>query len=124
MATEKGHLHQQHKNVRSTKVDNKIPDDGDETHECYFMIEQLATRGKTFSDQTGRFPVTSSKGNKYIMIMYSYDANAILGEPMKSRTEDEILRAFSQLNSYLADRGFKPKWHRLDNECPKTLKSI
>ena len=57
------------------------------------------------------------------MIMYSYDANTILGEPMKSCTENEILRALSQLNNYLVERGFKPKWHRLDNECPHTLKT-
>ena len=109
MATQKGHLQQQHKIFRYTKVDNKIPDDGEETHECYFMIEPLATTGETFSDQTGRFPVTSSKGNKYIMIMYNYDDNAILGEPMKSRTENEMVRAFTQLNNYLVGRGFKPK---------------
>ena len=66
MATKKGHLQQRHKNVRSTKVDKKIPDDGGKTHECYFMIEPLATTGKTFSDQNGRFPVTSIKGNKYL----------------------------------------------------------
>ena len=85
------------------------------------MIEPLATTGKTLSDQTGRFPVTSSKGNKHIMIMYSYNANAILGKPMKSRTENEIVRAFTNLNDCLMERGFKPKWHRLDNECPQTL---
>ena len=56
------------------------------------------------------------------MIMYSYDANAILGEPMKSRIENELLRVFTLLNNYLVERGFKPRWHRLDNECPQTLK--
>ena len=57
------------------------------------------------------------------MIMYNYNANAILPEPMKSRTENEIVWAFWQLNNYLVERGFKPKWHQLDNECPPTLKS-
>ena len=123
MATQKGHLQQQHKNVRSTKPKEVEPEAEGETHECYFIIEPLATKGKTFSDQTGKFPVTSSKGNKYIMIMYSYDANAILAEPMKTRTENEIVRAFKKLNEYLVERGLKPMWHRLDNECPATLKA-
>ena len=55
--------------------------------------------------------------------MYNYDANAILGEPMKSRTENEIVRAFTSLDEYLVARGLKPRWHRLDNECPATLKA-
>jgi hypothetical protein len=31
--------------------------------------------GQIYTDQTGRFPVVSSKGNKYIMILYHYDSN-------------------------------------------------
>ena len=33
---------------------------------------------KIYTDQTGKFPITYSWGNKYILIMYVYDANAIL----------------------------------------------
>jgi hypothetical protein len=36
--------------------------------------------GQIYTDQTGRFPVVSSKGNKYIMILYDYDSNAIFGK--------------------------------------------
>ena len=43
--------------------------------------------GKIYTDQTGRFPVTSSKGSKYLMVLYDYDSNAILSEPLKSRSE-------------------------------------
>ena len=31
-----------------------------------------------YSDQTGTFPYLSSRGFRYIMIMYDYDMNAIL----------------------------------------------
>ena len=38
--------------------------------------------GKIHSDQTGRFPIQSSSGNKYIMVIYAYDPNDILVEPL------------------------------------------
>ena len=86
--------------------------------ECYCIITPIAETGKTFSDQTGHFPITSSKGNKYIMIMYDYDSNNILGEVIKSRTGDELLRAFKVMHGELKQCGSQPKMHRLDNECP------
>jgi hypothetical protein len=91
------------------------------TH-CVFA-KTVSLTGKVFSDQTGRFPQTSSRGNKYIMIFYYYDSSAILAEPLKSRSETELLRAFSKLHQYLTDRGLRPALHILDNECPKGLKT-
>ena len=40
---------------------------------------------KIYTDQTGIFPVTSSKGNKYIIVAFEADSNNIVAEPMKSR---------------------------------------
>ena len=46
---------------------------------------------KLYSDQTGRFPVTSFKGNQYIMVAYDMDiSNAIMVEPMKNRTAGKM----------------------------------
>ena len=94
-------MKQQQKNLRSTKIDNLKKDDKpvnktDKTGECYLTITPIAATGETFTDQTGRFLVTSSKGNKYIMIMYDYGSNNILGEAIKSRTGDELLRALKK----------------------------
>jgi hypothetical protein len=47
--------------------------------------------GQIYTEQTGRFPVVSSKGNKYVMVLYEYDGNAILAEPIKNRTSQELL---------------------------------
>jgi hypothetical protein len=41
------------------------------------------TKGQIYSDLTGRFPVTSSRGNKYLLVVYDYDSNAIIAEPRK-----------------------------------------
>jgi hypothetical protein len=42
----------------------------------------VAISGHIYSDQTGRFSVTSSKGNIYIMVVYDYDSTAILAKPI------------------------------------------
>ena len=54
--------------------------------------------------------------------MYDYDSNNILGEAMKLRTGDEILRAFTKFHEGLKISGLRPKIHRLDDECPNNLK--
>jgi hypothetical protein len=41
-------------------------------------MKPVEITGQIFSDQTGRFPITSSRGNKYIMVVYDYKSNAIL----------------------------------------------
>ena len=38
---------------------------------------------KGFSDISGAFPHKSSRGNLYVMVMYEYDSNYILAEPIK-----------------------------------------
>ena len=48
----------------------------------------------TYSDQTGRFPYTSYKGNMYLMVMVEIDASGILVEPIQDRTAEEITRAY------------------------------
>ena len=54
------------------------------TNLVFFKIVDLS--GKYYTDQTGRFPFTSSKGNKYILAAYHYDSNTIHAEPLKKRS--------------------------------------
>jgi hypothetical protein len=136
VSTAKGHLRQDRKNVRSTQSPAIIPavlqptvlptsdspQDSTVRSNCTFS-KVVSVTGKVYSDQTGRFPQTSSRGNKYIMVFYDYDSSAILAEPLKSRSESELLRAFTKLHQTLADRGLQPALHILDNECPKGLKA-
>ena len=58
------------------------------------------------------------------MIVYNYDSNAIIAEPMKSQTAIELLRAYTKLHTFLTDRGLKPVLQRLDNEAPGNLKQF
>ena len=41
---------------------------------------------KMYTGQTGKFPHKSSKGNQYVMVVYVYEANIILAEPLKNKT--------------------------------------
>jgi hypothetical protein len=97
-STTKGHLNQQRQNARITKIkDAQLIDlEADQDHgiKTQFLYAATIDAGQIYTDQTGRFPVVSSKGNKYIMILYDYDSNAILAQPIKDRTAPEILKAF------------------------------
>jgi hypothetical protein len=79
--------------------------------------------GQIYTDQTGRFPVVSRKGNKYIMVVYEYDGNDILAEPIKNRTSPELLKAFQVMEKKLTARVLGPKLMNLDNEASQLLKS-
>jgi hypothetical protein len=79
--------------------------------------------GQIHTDQTGIFPVVSRKGNKYIMILYDYDSNAILAQPIKDRTAPELLKAFQVMEQELVVRGLKQKLMKLYNEASKLLRT-
>ena len=59
----------------------------------------------------------SNRGNKYVMVAYVYDPNAILVEPIKNRKENEIIRAYGVIHHRLQQYGFKPRYQRLDNKA-------
>jgi hypothetical protein len=97
-ATTKGHLNQQRQNARTTQIgtNNTSIQESDIDHgiKTQFVYAATIDAGQIYTDQTGRFPVVSCKGNKYIMILYDYDSNAILAQPIKDRTAPELLKAF------------------------------
>ena len=94
---------------------NNIP-----THQVFATIDET---GKIYTDQTGRFPVRSSNGKQYVLVLYDYDSNAILTEAIKNRTGPELLRAYTKLHQYLVQRGFQPQVHWLDNEASSAMKA-
>jgi hypothetical protein len=70
----------------NTKPDEfqQILQDNSEHKTCTNMIyvKAIEATGQIYTDQAGRFPTTSSGGNKYVMILYDYDSNAILAKPL------------------------------------------
>ena len=68
------------------------------------------------TDQTGKFSCMSSKKINYILVTCSYDTNAILVLPLKSKSSAELIREILKINQYLEKRGYKPNHYWLDNE--------
>jgi hypothetical protein len=120
-ATTKGHLNQQRQNARTTQIKTtnarNEESDTDRGIKTQFVYAATIDAGQIYTDQTGIFPVVSSKGNIYIMILYDYDSNAILAQPIKDRTAPELLKAFQIMEQELVARGLKPKRMKLDNEA-------
>ena len=56
------------------------------THKVYFTATN-AGNGLIYCDQTGRFPRTSNRSNKYLSIFYVYNVNAVISVPIKSRAK-------------------------------------
>jgi hypothetical protein len=96
LATAKGHLKATRKNLRSTSKANpdislspestvmttppSTPEPAIRTHFVYPKVIEIT--GQIYSDQTGRFPVISSCGNKYIMVVYDYDLSETNQKPI------------------------------------------
>ena len=73
-------------------------------------------------DLTGRFPHIPSRGNKYLVVVYDRDSNAIVCEPIKSRQSKEIFTAFEKCGAKLTKNSLKPSIYILDNKASADLK--
>ena len=95
----KGQLDQESKSLHSTKTNKDIVPsqypDNVKAHEnlcAIFGSNELAS--KSYSDQTGKFPIKSSQCSQYIFIMYHYDTNTIHAVPIKSRNIKNVFTAW------------------------------
>jgi hypothetical protein len=134
LATAQGHLDRQQRNTRTTKATppaspEEIQQDLQPTpiqqrSNAVFTAYHLvgAHNGVIYTDPTGAFPVTSRAGHKYLLVLYDFDSNAILAEPMKARSNDEALQAYKALYDTLTTRGCKPSLNILDNEASRAIK--
>ena len=77
MATAKGHMHQTRKNLKSTKTQElKNP----EEEQMKPLVQRTNTvftkiinhKRKIATDLTGKSPVTTNMGNKYLFVLYDY----------------------------------------------------
>jgi hypothetical protein len=99
IATTMGHLDQQRQNLQSTKRKHKPnqtedkegidtnPEKAAPTNTGFAnLIELTEPTQKSYSDLTGCFPLHSSHGNLYVLVLYLYHSYAILVEPLKNRS--------------------------------------
>ena len=73
-------------------------------------------RATFYTDQTGRFPQQSSRGNNYQMVLFDVDSSSTWVEPMKNRTEGELILARRRGLARMRLQGIVPKHQILDNE--------
>jgi hypothetical protein len=129
----KGHMNQHRKHVRSTQQKGNAEelDEQDEmwephlTHNAnlvYVAVHDMES--KTYPDLTGTFPSVSSRGHKYILIVYDFDSNNILAQPMKNRSDTEAIRAYTIIYDELTAKGLKPLFQNMDNEASTALKTF
>ena len=93
------------------------------TYESAASLIPFSTTPTAYQDLTGRFPHKSSRGNEYLLVVYDFDSNAILVEPLKSRRGGEIKNAWPKIYNILASSGCAPKQYILDNEMSHDLKA-
>ena len=139
VATQKGHLDKLRQGIASTQPDQPATlestirdcledafppsEDGNElTHLCYATI--FEPRGQVHSDLTGRFPIPSTTGQQYILIVYDYDSNSILFATTASRKASALRTAMEMITARLIKGGCRPKFHRLDNECSTEMQKF
>ena len=65
-----------------------------ETNEMIATITPFIKTKKAFRDLPGKFPITSSRGAQYFLVIYHYDNNAIFVHTLKNRTAQEIETAY------------------------------
>ena len=55
------------------------------------------------------------------MVIYAYDPNAILAEPLPDKSKESIVKAYQKITQHLTKRSFKPRLQRINNEASKLL---
>ena len=122
MATAKGNMYQTRNNLKSNNLqEKKTP----EEQPMKQMVQRTSTlftkiidhKRKIATDLTGKFPVTSNRGNNYLFVIYGYGSNFILIRPIRSQADSDFIRVFTDFNEHLLSRGLKPEFMRMENEA-------
>jgi hypothetical protein len=123
-ATMKGHRQKGKSGLQSTKTPAQSDNNDDQTtvsthlpcpptkqKEAVIQIYDLNNKAQhlMYTDQTGKFPKKSSKGNQYIMVLIEINSNAILDEAMKNCSAGEMIQAYQVLVTCLPNAGVTPK---------------
>ena len=85
------------------------------------MVITFSAKELSYGNITGSFPLESSRGNQCIYILYDYDSNSILTEPMKTPQAQEIDKVWENMYKCLSRHG-QVSHFILDNKCSDDLK--
>jgi hypothetical protein len=87
------------------------------------LLELNDPTQKSYLDLTRCFPIHSSQGNLYVLVLYLYDDNAILVKPLKNRSKGKQMKAYTNLLQHIPKHQ-QPKGHWMDNKASATLKRM
>ena len=87
----------------------------DSINELYVQVIQKII---LYTDDTERLPISSRRGNQYVMVAY-HSSNVILVEPFSSRKDKSRLAAYNAIMQRLKEKYLLFDLHILDNECSK-----
>jgi hypothetical protein len=104
---------------------NLIGMDDEESIVNVFCFGAFADKnnGVVYNDLTGSFPFISLDGSICFLVMYHYEANAILAKPISAPDNISIFNAYKMQFNDLTSKGFKPKINIMDNQATKHIKA-
>ena len=110
----------QRQGFRSTKErrekepnDNKTPKQN--KNDIYTTV--IDKKEEVHTDQTGKFPNLSSKGNRYIIVAHNIYANYIFMDTMKNISEIQMMACYQRIVSRMKKSVLTLRKHILDNEA-------
>ncbi len=77
-----------------------------------------------YNDLTGSFPFILLDSSVCFLVMYHYEANAILAKPISGLDDISIFNASKMQFNDLTSKGFKPKLKIIDNQVTKHIKAL
>ena len=92
-----------------------MPSPEENNEDVFIAFLAADTNGKVYTDLTGKFPVPSILGHKYVMVLYHCYSNGIIFRPMKNRSDIEAMRVYKDMYEYLKACNCKPKLNIMDN---------
>jgi len=77
---------------------------------------------KSYSDQTGRFLIPSSRCNHCIFVLHHHATNTVHAKAIPNRQAASVRNAWEKTHKKLVQQGHAPNLHILDNKCSQELK--
>ena len=122
-AMQMGHLDQSRAGVQSTQPIEYQPSSGQRRQLIAEIVPCTSFNATTYLDLPAPFLLKSSRGHKYLLIVYDTDSNYIFAEPITSREGPTIKAAYQRVVETLTAKGFKPELTITDNESSALLKT-
>jgi hypothetical protein len=80
--------------------------------------------GVVYHDLTGSFPFMSLDGSVSLFVLYHYESNSILAEPIKGLDNKTIFEVYKKIHLLLTNKGYLVKLNVMDNQATKYIKQF